>query len=187
MSDRRKRLLKLYHAKASHPAFASLRSPRFVAGHGSCWYPSVMFVGEAPGAQEDLHLVPFVGPAGGLLRGAMAADGLDENNCWITNSINYRPPANRTPTPEEVRAAVSFMRREMAIVGPEVVVPLGRVALQTVLPRERRGITSMHATTVAEGRWLVVPMLHPAAVLRGGFMKPSEWVQGFDEIMEALG
>lgn len=185
-------MTKLDHLYAEYQrdeAFAALRARTgFVPGEGAPSMPMVLFVGEAPGATEERQLRPFVGESGRLLRGAAMAAGFTEDNWWITNVVKYRPPGNRPPTPEEIAAARPYTLREMAIVSPEVVVPLGRHALQTLLPEERRGITALHGKLLAEGYRSYFPLLHPSAILRSGSEQiRRDYRSKFRELKELLG
>lgn len=138
----------------------------------------VMLIGEAPGRDEDLQGVPFVGESGKLLDRMLAAIGLDRQGCYITNILPWRPPGNRTPAAEEVAACLPFLRRHIALVRPRFLVLLGNAAVQAVLER-REGISRLR------GRWidceiedLVVPALptyHPAFLLRQAGQKREAW------------
>jgi DNA polymerase len=126
----------------------------------------VMFIGEAPGRDEDRIGKPFVGRAGQLLDKMLASIDLDRNrNCYITNVINWRPPDNRDPSPEEAAICLPFLRRHIELANPGVIVLLGAVAARHVM-----GVTEGIMKT--RGRWLeyrvgnamvpVMPTLHPA-------------------------
>jgi DNA polymerase len=138
----------------------------------------VMFVGEAPGADEDRSGVPFVGKAGQLLDRMLAAVGLDRTSVYIANVVPWRPPANRTPTPQEVATCLPFISRQIALANPDVLVLLGGSALQALLP-------SKESITRARGKWLdydlgprtirAMPMFHPAYLLRTPFNKKWVW------------
>jgi len=130
----------------------------------------VMFIGEGPGEDEDKQGVPFVGRAGQLLTRMIHAMGLDrtaqdaEHGCYIANIVKCRPPANRNPEPEEGSACLPYLKRQIELVKPEVIILLGAVPLNFLM--NRRGITS------ARGKWLeykgipVMPTFHPAYLLR---------------------
>jgi DNA polymerase len=138
----------------------------------------VMLIGEAPGRDEDLQGLPFVGESGKLLDRMLAAIGLDRSGCYITNILPWRPPGNRTPAAEEVAAFLPFLRRHIALVRPRYLVLLGNAAVQAVLER-REGISRLR------GRWIdyeiedfVVPALptyHPAFLLRQAGQKREAW------------
>jgi DNA polymerase len=138
----------------------------------------VMLIGEAPGRDEDLQGLPFVGESGKLLDLMLAAIGLDRRGCYITNILPWRPPGNRTPAAEEVAACLPFLRRHIILVRPRYLVLLGNAAVQAVLDR-REGISRLR------GRWIdchvedfVVPALptyHPAFLLRQAGQKREAW------------
>lgn len=152
----------------------------------------VMFVGEAPGRDEDRIGKPFVGRAGQLLDKMLASIGLDRNrNCYITNVINWRPPENRDPSPEEAAICLPFLRRHIELANPGLIVLLGAVAARHVM-----GITDGIMRT--RGRWLeyrvgdamvpVMPTLHPAYLLRQPAHKKLAWrdLQAIATRMELL-
>lgn len=137
----------------------------------------VMLVGEAPGEDEDRQGRPFVGVSGRLLDRMLAAIGLDRTNVYITNILPWRPPGNRSPTQAEIAACMPFMERHVALIAPAVLVPLGGTAAKALLNRAE-GITRLR------GRWFdypagapvpVLPMLHPAYLLRNPVSKREAW------------
>ncbi|WP_395696577.1 uracil-DNA glycosylase [Methylocella sp.] len=138
----------------------------------------VMFVGEAPGADEDRQGVPFVGRAGRLLNRMLAAIGLAREDVYISNIVPWRPPGNRTPSSLETAACLPFTRRQIELVGPQALVCLGAPSAQTLLGI-KEGITR------ARGRWLsyqngdatirAMAMLHPAYLLRQPAQKALAW------------
>jgi uracil-DNA glycosylase len=134
-----------------------------VPGEGSPG-AAVMLVGEAPGATEDATGRPFVGRAGRLLDEALAAAGLARGDVWITNVVKARPPGNRDPKPAEVAHWLPVLERELALIDPRVVVPLGRHALAHFAPRVR--ISDVHGTLLPFGDRVLLPLYHPAAALR---------------------
>ncbi len=142
----------------------------------------LMLIGEAPGAEEDRRGLPFVGPSGKLLDQMLGAIGLTRADVYITNTIYWRPPGNRTPTPEERNATLPFLLRQIELVAPKVVVPLGGPAAQSLL-NEAAGITRLR------GRWIdfqtrneagglsvpALPTFHPAFLLRQPAQKKQVW------------
>jgi len=139
----------------------------------------VMFVGEAPGADEDRQGKPFVGAAGRLLDSMIGHIGLSRSeNAYISNILPWRPPGNRKPTPLEVATCLPFIRRHIALAGPELLVLLGGTAAAALLGVET-GITRLRGrwTSVEiEGRVLpVLPMFHPAYLLRQPRGKSQSW------------
>jgi DNA polymerase len=152
----------------------------------------VMFIGEAPGRDEDRIGKPFVGRAGQLLDKMLASIGLDRNiNAYITNVINWRPPDNRDPSPEEAAQCLPFLRRHIELADPKVIVLLGAVAGRHVM-----GISD--GIMKSRGRWMeyrvgermvpIMPTLHPAYLLRQPAHKKLAWrdLQSLAAKMEAL-
>jgi DNA polymerase len=139
----------------------------------------VLILGEAPGRDEDLQGLPFVGRAGQLLDQMFAAIGLDrrspdaEHAVYITNVLPWRPPQNRDPSPEEIAMMMPFVRRHIELADPDVIVAMGNHACQGLLGR--RGITQLRGTwDTALGR-PVLPMVHPAYLLRNPHAKREAW------------
>ena len=124
----------------------------------------VMFVGEAPGASEDQQGRPFVGRAGRLLDALLEEAGLVRDDVYITNVVKARPPGNRDPRAPEVAHHLPWLERELALIRPRVVIPLGRHALAHFAPG--RKITDVHGEPVVERGRLLVPWLHPAVAVR---------------------
>jgi DNA polymerase len=133
-----------------------------VPGEGSA-DAGIMFLGEAPGQQEDLQGRPFVGAAGQLLDSLLAGIGLDRSKVFITNVVRHRPPGNRDPLPSEVAACDVWFRRHLEALRPKVVVTLGRFAMYKFLPGE--SITRAHGRKRVVAGVTVFPMFHPAAAL----------------------
>ncbi|CAN5241755.1 hypothetical protein BH24ACT1_BH24ACT1_01960 [soil metagenome] len=127
----------------------------------------LLFLGEGPGADEDAAGLPFVGRSGKLLDRMMAEEmGLTRADCYITNMVMCRPPANRDPKPDEMATCRPWLDAKLAHVDPKVVVTLGNVATRTLLGR-REGITQLRGRAYPwEGR-VVIPTYHPSAALRG--------------------
>ncbi len=148
----------------------------------------VMFVGEAPGYEEDRSGLPFVGRSGKLLDLMNKAIGLDRTNVYIANIVPWRPPGNRTPTPQEAAVCLPFMLRQIELCDPDVLVCLGGPSSQTLL-NVKDGILKMR------GRWFVfnngkreiraMPTLHPAYLLRSPIAKRLAW-RDFQAIKKAL-
>ncbi len=139
----------------------------------------VMLVGEAPGGDEDRIGRPFVGKAGQLLDRMLAAIGLDRTRVYIANVVPWRPPGNRTPTPEETQACLPFIRRQIELAAPEVLVCLGLPSAQTLLGI-RIGITRARGSwfryELNDGRAIrAIAMLHPAYLLRQPSQKRAAW------------
>jgi uracil-DNA glycosylase len=148
----------------------------------------VMFVGEAPGYEEDLSGRPFVGRSGKLLDRMIEAIGLDRSRVYIANVVPWRPPGNRTPTPQETAICLPFIRRQIELADPDILVCLGQPSTQTLLGT-REGITR------TRGRWFkfdtgsreirALATLHPAYLLRQPLQKRLAW-RDFLAIEKAL-
>jgi DNA polymerase len=138
----------------------------------------LMLIGEAPGRDEDLQGKPFVGRAGQLLDRMLGAIGLSEAHVYITNTVYWRPPGNRTPTPEEVEACAPFLTRQIELLAPEVVVLLGGAAAKTILGVSE-GIMRLRGkwlTYLCAGREIAtLATLHPAFLLRNPEHKRLAW------------
>jgi uracil-DNA glycosylase len=134
-----------------------------VPGEGSAT-ASVVFVGEAPGASEDRSGRPFVGRAGALLDELLEVAGLRRDDVFITNVVKARPPGNRDPRADEVAHHLPWLEAQLEVIGPRLIVPLGRHALGRFV--EGVKITEAHGRVVQRDRRDVFPMFHPAAALR---------------------
>ena len=149
----------------------------------------LMLIGEAPGRDEDLAGKPFVGRAGQLLDKMLAAIGLDEDTVHITNTVYWRPPGNRTPTPEETLACWPFLARQMELVAPDFVLLAGGVAAKQVLGIAD-GITKVRGKwrklTIGDREVPVLATLHPSYLLRTPAAKRQAW-QDMLMIQAALG
>lgn len=144
----------------------------------------VLFIGEAPGFNEDQQKRPFVGRAGQLLRKNIREIGWQETEVYITNIVKRRPPANRDPLPEEIKSYQPYLDRQIKIINPKIIVPLGRFSMNYFLPRAK--ITRDQGKVFKVKDWIVIPILHPSAALRGnenmkmfkeGFQKLSKLIQ----------
>lgn len=125
----------------------------------------ILLIGEGPGEQEDLQGRAFVGPAGQLLDRMLACIGLDRGQVYIANVVKCRPPRNRDPLPEEQAACLPYLRAQVRLIRPQVIVCLGRIAAQTVIRPDFR-ITREHGQWVErKGYWLTATY-HPSALLR---------------------
>ncbi len=124
----------------------------------------VMIIGEAPGKNEDLQGKPFVGAAGKFLDELLEVAGLKREDVFIANVLKCRPPSNRNPKPEEIEACATFLRQQTQTISPDVIVTLGNFATQFIL-RTVVGITHLRGTVQRAGRFLVLPVFHPAAAI----------------------
>jgi DNA polymerase len=148
----------------------------------------LMFVGEAPGHEEDISGRPFVGRSGKLLDRMIEAIGLDRTKVYIANVVPWRPPGNRTPTPQETAICLPFIRRQIELANPDILVCLGGPSMQTLLGT-KDGITRMR------GRWFpfdtgtreikAMATFHPAFLLRSPLQKRLSW-RDFLAIKKAL-
>lgn len=150
------------------------RRTNVVFGEGVLNAP-VMFVGEGPGEQEDLQGRPFVGPAGQLLDRMLAAIGLSrDKNAMICNIVKCRPPGNREPTVEESTQCLPFLRAQVDIVRPRIIVCLGAIAVRHILGPEARITRVRGQWTERKGFWITATY-HPAALLRDASRKGQAW------------
>lgn len=131
----------------------------------------IVFIGEAPGKNEDIQGEPFVGAAGKFLNEMLGSIGRGRNDVYITNIVKYRPPDNRDPTPEEIEAFVPYLKRQLAIIKPKLVVFLGRHSMNVFLPELR--ISQAHGKPVRKGGQVYLPLFHPAAALYNGGMRDT--------------
>lgn len=145
------------------PALSDL-SDNLVFGEGAD-DAQVVFIGEAPGEEEDLSGRPFVGRAGQLLDRILASVGLDRDTVYITNIVKFRPPGNRNPTPDEVAASEPLLLEQLRLIRPQILATLGNVPTQYFLPGSG-GITKLHGTWHEWHGLKVLPLFHPAYLLR---------------------
>ncbi len=133
----------------------------------------VMFVGEGPGEQEDLQGEPFVGRAGQLLDVMLAAIGLSrKRNCYIANVVKCRPPGNRDPKPEEQEACIPWLRGQVSLLRPKIIVCLGRIAACRLIDPDLK-ITRQHGQFFDKKGVAVMATFHPASLLRNPAQKPA--------------
>ena len=142
---------------------------------------SLMFIGEGPGADEDLQGTPFVGKAGKLMNMAFEAIGLKREEVYIANIVKCRPPGNRNPQDDEANACLDYLRNQVILVKPKIIVLLGSVALKNILGKE-------YGITASRGNWLGgkgifnFPTWHPAALLRDE-SKKIDFIRDLQEVM----
>ena len=144
----------------------------------------LLFVGEAPGANEDREGVPFVGASGKLLDAMLEAGGIPRDEIFIANTVRCRPPENRNPRAREIRACAGWMAEQIRLIRPALVATLGRFALQQFIPKGK--ITQLQATRrevrYGEEELQLFPLLHPSAILRSPDLRPT-----YQSHFEALG
>jgi DNA polymerase len=134
----------------------------------------LMFVGEAPGRDEDLQGEPFVGRSGKLLDRLLLEElGIDRSTVYIANVVKCRPPDNRDPKPDEIAACRPYLSSQLDLIGPRVVVTLGNFATKLLLETDV-GITRLRGQSYPMGSWQLVPTYHPAAALRSGGVVVAE-------------
>lgn len=140
----------------------------------------IVFIGEAPGKNEDEQGLPFVGAAGKFLDEMLASIKLERDDIYITNIVKYRPPNNRDPLPEEKQAFWPFLARQLQIINPKVIATLGRHSMEFFIPSGR--ISQIHGQAVrkqvtyhdgSQHQWLIMPLYHPAAALYNGGMRAT--------------
>lgn len=141
-------------------------------------HADVMFVGEGPGEQEDLQGEPFVGAAGHLLDDMLSIIDLNRSNCYIANIVKCRPPHNRDPLETEQDACIGYLRNQVALIQPKIIVCLGRVAAKRLIDPEFR-ITRQHGTWVQKGNVWMTAVYHPSALLRDLSKRPET----FDDLL----
>ncbi|MBQ7345062.1 MAG: uracil-DNA glycosylase [Oscillospiraceae bacterium] len=138
----------------------------------------VMFIGEGPGELEDMRGEPFVGPAGKLLDDMLSIIDLSRENCYIANIVKCRPPRNRDPLEEEQEACIGYLRQQVKLIRPKIIVCLGRIAATRLIRPDFR-ITREHGKwTSKNGVWFMA-MYHPSALLRDVSKRP----ESFDDLM----
>lgn len=139
----------------------------------------IVFIGEAPGKNEDEQGLPFVGAAGKFLDEMLASAGLKRTDVYITNIVKYRPPNNRDPEPTEKRDFWPYLIRQLEVIQPKIIVTLGRHSMEYFLPGQR--ISAVHGqpkkiVATADGKefsWIIMPLFHPAAALYNGGMRET--------------
>ena len=144
----------------------------------------LMFVGEAPGQAEDEQGIPFVGAAGKLLDRYLYAVGIPRESVYIANILKCRPPMNRDPLPEEEDACIGYLREQVRLIQPKIIVCLGRISAMRLIRPDYR-ITREHGQFIRKGDFLMTAVYHPAALLRDG-TKKEDMLLDFERIKEQL-
>lgn len=145
---------------------------------------NVMFIGEGPGADEDAQGIPFVGKAGKLMDNAFDIVGINREEIYIANIVKCRPPNNRDPQDDEIDACINYLRNQVMIIKPRIIVLLGRIALQNILGKEYK-ITSSRGIWIEKKGILYMPTWHPAALLRDE-TKKIDFIIDLKEVMNKL-
>lgn len=145
---------------------------------------TLMFIGEAPGEQEDLSGVPFVGRAGQLLDKFLCAVDIKREDVYIANILKCRPPKNRDPLPDEEDACIDYLREQVALINPKVIVCLGRISAMRLIKPDFK-ITKEHGIWFKKGNYLMTAVYHPAALLRDP-RKKEDMLEDMKRIKEKL-
>ncbi len=143
-----------------------------------------MFVGEAPGEQEDLSGVPFVGRAGQLLDKFLYAVDIKREDVYIANILKCRPPKNRDPLPEEEDMCIDYLREQVSLIEPKIIVCLGRISAMRLIKPDFK-ITKEHGMWFKKGNYLMTAVYHPAALLRDP-RKKEDMLEDMKKIKEKL-
>ena len=173
----------------------SKSAKNLVFGKGNC-NASVLFIGEAPGMQEDVEGIPFVGRAGLELDKILNEIGLGLDECYIANILKYRPPNNRDPTIEEIREHAPYLIKQVEIIEPKIIVTLGNFSTKFVLSKFNTssmnkvlGVTQLHGKiqyVEKNGKkYKVMPMFHPAAILYKPVLR-EQFVKDFENLKKHL-
>ncbi len=158
-----------------------------VPGDGSA-DAEIMFIGEAPGKNEDEQGVPFIGAAGKFLAEMLAAIGLKREDIYITNVVKYRPPDNRDPNPEEIEACMPWLHEQIRIIKPKIIITLGRHAMEHFIPGKK--ISEVHGQAFRRifddiGPQVFFALYHPAAALYNGGMRQT-LIEDFKKIPKVV-
>lgn len=145
---------------------------------------TLMFIGEGPGRDEDLQGRPFVGRSGELLTRMIRAIGLEREEVYICNVVKCRPPQNRTPEPDEAQACLNYLRAQVALVRPKVIVLLGKTACRYTLQQEVSVMRAHGQWFERKGVWFM-PTYHPSALLRDPSKKRDAW-EDFQKVRDKL-
>ena len=141
----------------------------------------IMFIGEGPGANEDIQGIPFVGEAGKLMDLAFQGVGIKREEVYIANIVKCRPPGNRNPEKNEAESCMEYLKSQIDLVKPKIIVLLGSVALKNIMGEEY-GITSSRGKWIEKGGIMYIPTFHPAALLRD----ESKKICFFRDLKEAV-
>lgn len=162
-----------WHAQNNCELKAQATQPVFGDGNPKS---KIVFIGEAPGKDEDLQGKPFVGRAGKFLDEMLGVIGMKREEIYITNTVKYRPPNNRDPEPEEIAACLPWLMEELNFIKPKIIVPLGRHAMNRFFPTEM--ISKVHGTLLHKKIndfpvEYFFPLYHPASALYNGSMRET--------------
>lgn len=175
--DLKEALLRELNVRMTEECPCALRetATRAVPGDGSA-SADILFIGEAPGKNEDLQGIPFVGAAGKFLDEMLGSVGLSRKDIYITNVVKYRPPDNRDPLPGEIDACAEWLREQILLIDPILIVTLGRHAMNRFFPDMK--ISEAHGRALRKtlpdiGARIFLPLYHPAAALYNGGMRET--------------
>ncbi|MCW1908005.1 MAG: uracil-DNA glycosylase [Candidatus Saccharibacteria bacterium] len=146
------------------------QATQLVFGDGSP-NADIVFIGEAPGKNEDIQGIPFVGAAGKFLNEMLEMIGMNRDDIYITNIVKYRPPNNRDPLPEEKQAFLPFLEAQLQVIQPKLVITLGRHSMDSLLPGLK--ISQVHGQPKRYKGQVYLPLFHPAAALYNGGMRQT--------------
>lgn len=145
---------------------------------------NIMFIGEGPGADEDEMGMPFVGKAGKLMNKAFEGVGIDREKVYIANIVKCRPPQNRVPEKDEASACIDYLRNQVMLIKPKIIVLLGSTALKNILGEEY-SITKVRGNFITKKDIIYIPTFHPAALLRDEAKKIDFWKDLEEVVKEA--
>lgn len=189
VTEIKKKLLDGLNTRMAEECCCALKATatQAVAGTGNA-NADIMFIGEAPGKNEDLKGEPFVGAAGKFLETMLGSVGMVREDIYITNVVKYRPPGNRDPAPDEIEDCAEWLREQIALIDPDVIVTLGRHALNRFFPDAK--ISEMHGKAFRRdiptiGPRVFYALYHPAAALYNGGMRQT-LIEDFGRIPKLL-
>lgn len=187
MKSKQEAQLKKLHRRIKRCRKCNLSKTRTkaVPGEGSA-NAKILFLGEAPGRNEDLTGRPFIGRAGQLLTLLIESIGLKRKDVFITSILRCRPPANRKPKPDEIDACRAHLDSYMDFINPRIVVLLGSTAMYTILGKKVGKITEIHGKTIKRDGITYFPTYHPAAGLRSAKVKRAELETDFRKLKNLL-
>lgn len=143
---------------------------KFVPGNGNT-YSQIVFIGEAPGANEEIQGIPFCGQSGKLLRLYLAKYNFSNQNSFITNVVKFRPPQNRKPTQLEIGIHGKLLKEELAIIKPKIIIPIGATATEFIL-QKKITLTQVRGEIIMQKDIIIYPLFHPAYILRNKNLLP---------------
>jgi DNA polymerase len=146
------------------------QATQLVFGDGNA-EAEIVFIGEAPGKNEDIQGIPFVGAAGKFLNEMLEMIGLERKDVYITNIVKYRPPNNRDPLPDEKASFLPYLVEQLKIINPKVIVTLGRHSMDVLLPGLK--ISQVHGKPIRVKDHVYLPLFHPAAALYNGGLRQT--------------